>query len=359
MSGPRLAALQAAAARRAIPLTVHLELTARCNARCAHCFQDPGHLEGAAELDAAEWRAVVEQAREAGALVVSLSGGEALTSRHFWAVAEHARRIGLAIRVMTNGLVLGRGVVARLATLRPLAVEVSIFSLRTEAHDAVTRVRGSLSRAVRGLFRLHRARVPIVLKCPLLAGAGEDHAAVRRLAARLGAGVVFDPSIFPAADGGAGPTRCRGEDHVLEGYFSDPATLAHDPPRTEPTPPGAAPCGMARTFLVVSPEGDVLPCPVLRRPAGNVRTAPLCVLWRAPLMERLRARRFGELATCGTCPRSGYCDRCSAIALLEDGDLDGPSARACQVAALRERAWGVPPPPGAPEPPAPRLPVLR
>ena len=341
-----LAALQALAGRRCIPLTVHLELTSRCNARCVHCFLD--HPSPRAELTAAEWCAVVDGARAAGALVVSLSGGEAMVSPHFWTVAEHARRSGLAIRVFTNGLALGRVEVARLAALRPLAVEVSIFSLRPAAHDAVTRVPGSLSRAVRGLLRLRRAGVPTVVKCPILAGTGGDHAEVRRLAARLGAGVLFDPTVFPAADGGDGPTRCRGEDHEIEAYFADPATLAHDAPRTDPTPPAAAPCGMARTFVVVSPEGDVLPCPVLRRSAGNVRSATLAEVWRAPAMEALRARRFGDLPTCGTCPRSGYCDRCSAVALLEDGDLDGPSARACHVAELRERAWGLPVPPDAP-----------
>lgn len=261
MSGRGLAELQALVARRCIPLTVHLELTSRCNARCVHCFVDPAAVRPRGELGEGEWRAVVDGARAAGALVVTLSGGEAMVSPHFWAVAEHARRIGLAIRVFTNGLLLGRAAVARLAALRPLGVEVSIFSLRPAVHDAVTRVRGSLSRAIRGLFRLKRAGVPLVLKCPLLAGSADDHAAVRRLAARLGAGVVFDPTVFPAADGGDGPTRCRGEDDALVRYFSDAGTLAYDRPRTAPTPAAAAPCGMARSFLVVSAEGGRAPVP--------------------------------------------------------------------------------------------------
>lgn len=338
----RLGALQARAARAAIPLTVHLELTARCNARCVHCFQD--RRPGGRELDAAGWRDVVDQARALGALVVTLSGGEAALSPHFWEVAEHVRRSGLALRVFSNGLALGRGEVARLAALRPLAVELSVFSLAPAAHDAVTGVPGSLGRALRTLFRLRRAGVHAVVKCPLLDGTAGDHASVRALAARLGASVVFDPTIFPAADGGDGPIRCRGSDAALEAYFADPATIAHDPPRREPTPPGAAPCGMARIFVTVSPTGDVLPCPALRRPAGNVRREPLSALWRGPFMEALRARRFGDLSICGSCPRSGYCDRCSAVALLEDGDLDGPSRRACRLAELRERAWGSAPP---------------
>jgi radical SAM protein with 4Fe4S-binding SPASM domain len=342
------AAVRRVASRHCIPLSVHLELTQACNARCAHCFQDQAHAASPAELTAAEWVSAVDQARAAGALFVTLSGGEAMLSPHFWTVAEHACRLGLAVRVFTNGLALRASAVRRLAALRPFAVEVTLISTRADRHDAVTCVPGSLARAVRGLVRLRRAGVRTVVKCPLLASTAEDHAAVRRLAERLGASVSFDPAIFPGADGNPSPTRCRGDDRALARFFADPATAAVPPGPAAPRAGDAVPCGMARTFAVISPEGDLFPCPVLRRPAGNLRRTPLCVLWHAPLMERLRARRFGDLAGCATCPRSGYCNRCSAMALLEDGDLDGPSSRACHLAELRERVWGCggPPPTG-------------
>jgi len=335
------------AARRCIPLTVHLELTARCNARCVHCFQGPAHARAPRELSAAEWCSAVDQARALGALFVTLSGGEAMLSPHFWTVAEHARRAGLALRVFTNGIALGREATRRLAALQPYSVEVTVFSLSAARHDAVTGVPGSLSRAIRGLFRLHGAGLSLAVKCPLLAGSAGDHASVRRLAERLGASLAFDPQIFPGTDGAPGPTRCRGDDTSLLSYFADPATLSHDRPRSLRVASDRAPCAMARSFVAISSEGDVLPCPVLRRPAGNLRQASLAEMWRSPLMEGLRARRFGDLPACASCPRSAYCGRCSALALLEDGDLDGPSSRACHVAELRERAWGLPAPEGA------------
>jgi radical SAM protein with 4Fe4S-binding SPASM domain len=343
----RFAALLATAARRCIPLTVHLELTAGCNACCVHCFQGPAHARTPRELSADEWCSAVDQARALGAMFVTLSGGEAMLSPHFWMVAEHARRAGLALRVFTNGIALGRDAVRRLAELQPFSVEVSVFSLSAARHDAVTGVPGSLSRAIRGLFRLRRAGISLAVKCPLLAGTAGDHASVRRLAERLGASLVFDPQILPAIDGARGTTQCRGDDPTLVSFFADPATLSYDAPRSMPVAAERAPCAKARSFLAISSEGDVLPCPVLRRPVGNLRQAPLADIWRSAPMERLRARRFGTLSACGSCSRSGYCGRCSAMALLEDGDLDGPSSRACHVAELRERAWGVPAPAGA------------
>lgn len=351
MSGG-LRALHVASARAAAPLSLHLELTYRCNARCGHCLQDRGAARD--ELSLEEWTGVLEAGRRLGILFVSLSGGEALLSPHFWTLAATARRLGYAVRVYSNGLGLDRATVRRLAALSPYAVELSIFSLDARKHDAVLGVPGSLRRTVRALVMLRRAGIHTILKCPLLAGTAEDHADVRRLAERLGAGIVFDPAIFTATAGGSGPTRCRGEDEALVDFFADPASRRIAGPRA-PRAPDALTCGMARTFVVVGPSGEVHPCVAMPLSAGNVRAAPLDELWRrAPLLERLRARTHGALPVCGTCERSGYCGRCSALALLEDGDLDGPSSRACHVAELRERAWGLPPPAGAPEGPRAR-----
>lgn len=352
------AALQMLAASRNVPLTVHLELTYRCNVRCVHCFQDRNAAPK--ELTTSEWTAALDQARAAGALVVTLSGGEALLSPHFWPVAEHARSLGLAVRVFTNGVLLTRATVARLRALRPMSVEVSLFSVRPETHDAVTRAPGSFVKALRGLFRLRRAGIPTALKCPILSASGDDYAAVRGLAERLGAGVAFDAHIQPRSDGMLAPTRCRGDDVTVVSYFADPVTQGYERRPLTPVPADRAPCSMARNFLVLSPEGEVLPCPMLQISAGSVRRERLDVLWReSPLLRRLRDRRFGDLETCGTCPRSGYCDRCSATALLEDGDLDGPSSLACHIAELRERAWGLPAPADAPRVDRPRLRVLQ
>jgi radical SAM protein with 4Fe4S-binding SPASM domain len=329
-------------------LTVHCELTYRCNAACAHCYQASRSSEGEIALE--EWLDALRQIREAGALIVSFSGGEPMLSPHFWAVAERARQLGMAFRVLTNGTLLDAPAVERLARLHPLSIEVSIFSSRPAVHDAVTGVPGSLGRSIRGLLRLRRAGVPIVLKCPLLAPNASDHALVLGLADRLGAGVVMDPLISPRADGQLGPIRCRSDDAELSKVFADPAHFGRAP-LAQPSPGDSAPCAMARSFAVLSPQGEVFPCPLHRVSAGSLRATSLRTIWaESPLLQRLRTRRVGALKVCGTCSRSGYCNRCSAVALLEDGDLDGPSATACHLAELQERAHGVSAPAGTCQP---------
>lgn len=353
----RYQALQARAARQNRPWSAHFELTYHCNVRCRHCFQDREAAPD--ELDLGGWLRAVDGAREAGVLVVTLSGGEALLSPHFWPVAERVRERGMALRVFTNGVLLSRSACRRLAALHPASVEISLFALDPAVHDAVTRAPGSFSRALRGLLRLRRLGVAVKLKCPLLDRSSRDFHRVRALAERLGCGVVFDPNIFPRFDGEAAPTRCRGDDQILLEYFEVERGLPGGFRRIAPRAPGDPLCGIARTFTVVSPEGKMLSCPLLQSPVGDLRERPLLEIWRtSPELERLRRTGHGDLDRCGSCARSGYCGRCSATALLEDGDFFGPSARACRLAELREQAWGLPPPAAVPVPGHRRLRVL-
>lgn len=348
MSG-RLRQLEMRSIERSAPFSLHLELTYRCNARCGHCLQDRGMAK--AELDLPEWKKVLEEGRRLGILFAAISGGEALLSPHFFPVAEHTKKLGYALRIYSNGLLLDRTTVRKLAALKPFSVEVSIFSLDPERHDAAMGVPGSLRRALRGLLLLRRLGVHTSVKCPLLAGTATDHERVRALADRLGSSVVFDPSIFTAMDGRSGPTRCRGDDHALENFFAATEPL-NDGKRPHAKPPGSPTCGMARSFVVVGPDGEVRPCVAMDLSAGNVKDAPLDRIFQdSSLMKTLRSRTQDRLRTCGDCERSGYCGRCSALALLEDGDLDGPSTRACHIAELREQAWHIPAPPAVYTPP--------
>ena len=56
-----------------VPLTVHFDLTYRCNERCRHCYLEH---ESAGELETPEVVAILQQIRKAGTLFLCFSGGE-------------------------------------------------------------------------------------------------------------------------------------------------------------------------------------------------------------------------------------------------------------------------------------------
>ena len=72
-----------------IPLSVHLDITYRCNERCVHCYLDH---DDHGEMTTAEIKDVLNQLSDAGVFFLTLSGGEVLMRRDFFDIVEHARR---------------------------------------------------------------------------------------------------------------------------------------------------------------------------------------------------------------------------------------------------------------------------
>ncbi len=87
--------------------------------------------------------------------------------------------------------------------------------------------------------------------------------------------------------------------------------------------------------------GDVLACNIMPVVAGNVLETSFREVWEnSPWFKKLRGISRADLETCSECEKYAYCGRCPAQALVEDGDLMGPSKDACAQAEAKEEAWG-------------------
>ena len=86
-----------------IPISVHLDITYRCNERCVHCYLDH---DDHGEMTTAEIKDILNQLSDAGVFFLTLSGGEVLLRRDFFEIVEHARRLLFNVKVKTNGVMI-------------------------------------------------------------------------------------------------------------------------------------------------------------------------------------------------------------------------------------------------------------
>lgn len=131
-----------------MPLIVNLLLTYRCNLRCAYCgvWRQPPR-----EMDTATILRLVDEIAAAGAERLSLSGGEPMIRKDVGIILAHAKRRGLTVNLVSNGLHVARRI-GELAGLDFLAVSLD----GPEAvHDAA-RGKGAFRRAL-GAIRAARA----------------------------------------------------------------------------------------------------------------------------------------------------------------------------------------------------------
>lgn len=108
------------------PTRVYFEATTACNLRCAHCFNSSGP-KGPNEMETEEVFKCLEGLRKDHVFDIRFSGGE-LTVRENWAEeVQHAKDLGFAISVNTNGVYRNPSeVVNKFASIRPNQVTVSI-----------------------------------------------------------------------------------------------------------------------------------------------------------------------------------------------------------------------------------------
>ena len=158
-------AVKLRALQQSVPLSAHLELTYACNWRCVFCY-NPRHSDRR-RLTAAEWAEVLDDLRALGTLTVTLTGGEALTHPEFFEIAAAVRARSLAFKLYTNGSLITDDVAARLAALRPLAVELSLHGATAGVHDATTATPGSFMALRAGIERLRAQGVRLLIKTPL------------------------------------------------------------------------------------------------------------------------------------------------------------------------------------------------
>jgi radical SAM protein with 4Fe4S-binding SPASM domain len=347
--------------RKHQPLSVHFDLTYRCNERCVHCDLDH---DDHGELSTAECLAVINELAQAGTLFLTFSGGEIFLRPDLYEILAEARRLHFDISLKTNALLVTPERAERLREFGVRRVQISVYSDIPEVHDAITKVPGSLQRTLAAIPLLLEQGLQVKLACPLMRENLLAYRGVMDLAEKIGVPYVLDLTITPMMDGNEGPLAHRIPVSSLLPVMQDPKLHACMPQPTAeaalamqeyPAAIGSAvssgidseayedlPCSAGHNSCYISPYGDVYPCVQLPQAAGNLRRKRFNDIWyHAPQLERLRGVRESQLPVCSRCEIRSYCERCPGLALMEGGDLLGAYERACELAEQKARLAGV------------------
>ena len=194
------------ALRLGVPLSVHLDVTYRCNERCEHCYLEH---DDRGEMTTVEIKSVLQHLARAGVFFLTISGGEPLVRQDCFEIIEYARALRFNVKLKTNAILIREKQAKRLRALGVEQIQISVYSHRPEVHDGITKVRGSLVRTLAAirLLRLHGLKVTIANV--LMKNNFQDSDGVRALAHDLDAHYSLDPTITPMIDGNGSVLQSR------------------------------------------------------------------------------------------------------------------------------------------------------
>jgi PqqA peptide cyclase len=323
------------------PYTLVAELTYECPLRCAYCSNPVDYARHADTLDAATWLRVFREAEELGVVQLHFTGGEPLVRRDLEDLIAGAHALDLYTNLITSGVPLTRD---RLERFRTAGLDNVQLSFQAASPDLSDRIAGpgffqrklEVARWVKELgfpltvnVVLHRANIDQVEAIVALAEALHADRLELANAQYVGWALPNRSALLPRRDqierardvARGARERLIGKMEVLfvtPDYFSDFPKACMD--------------GWGRRFLVIAPDGLVLPCHAAHTLPGlafdRASEQPLAKIWNES--SGLNAFRGEEwmIEPCRTCPRRakdfGGC-RCQAFHLAGNAALTDPA----------------------------------
>ena len=340
------------------PLSLSVELTARCNNDCRHCYinvpaGDPAAKER--ELSLAEWERIADMAKDAGVLWCLISGGEPMLRSDFFDLYLMFKRRGFLITLFTNATLMTEEAVAFFKQYPPYKIEVSVYGVTDETYFAVTGKRGYCQRMKEGIERLRAAGLYTCLKTPLIRSNQQEAEAIYEYCReRSSEPFRFDTILHNRIDFDAERNALIAEERLshqqvldLEGLrperlaalkeacLTSKRQLSIDPVT------GAQPlfrCRAGAESITVDPYGRMRLCAMLAGPEF------LYDLTKGTLEEALGPFRQRILSMpnenpafekCRGCRALPLCNWCPGRALLETGRGDAFMPELCRLAEKR------------------------
>ena len=338
--------------RNPILKSIQFEITSRCNERCIHCYIPTSKKDKGKDMSFEQFCKIIDEFADMGGLHVSLSGGEVFLHHDIIKMIQYCREKDMEICILSNLITLKDVQIPFIKAANVSYIQVSLYSMTPEIHDAITTVKGSFMRTKSAIEKLIKANIPIQISCPLMNKNKDSYLEVLEYAKSLNIKVFSDFILMAQADLSTHnlENRLSIEDtekiirQIIEFDLDYSKWVKEKRPlletieiekyRKQPI------CGVGINNFCVSENGDVYPCPGWQSfIVGNVKQQSLHDIWnKSSKLTSLRRITQGDFPKCISCEARNFCTRCLERNYNEhQGDMFKISKHLCDVAFLTKR----------------------
>lgn len=324
-----------------------VQITERCNLRCAHCFVSSTAVGADMSVDAFLDQ-VLPQLVEARVQRLTLTGGEPFVHPDILEFCAAVAGVGLPVGVCTNATQTSDEQIDYLSQLGNVHLNVSFDGFRPDSHGKFRGNRDSFSVTVETTRKFAQAGLlQGLLSTPNMLTRPQEFADLCEFAVEVGARYVlmnplsaFGRGVKSQGQLAAPEDTMRAIQAVTE-HFGDRLDLAYIRFPNDDKPLGSCEAGK---IIYVFADGAVAVCPYLvfaaRTPRSRYADTDFIVgsILDGQVGELLEGYDFhqrftvGANTTCGTCHLSDACGKGCPAALVAQGQLIGDiDAEQCPV----------------------------
>ncbi|MBR4616920.1 MAG: radical SAM protein, partial [Kiritimatiellae bacterium] len=167
----------------------------------------------------AQIKKVIDEFRTQGGIGLTLSGGECMLHPDFDEIVRYARSKDLIVGILSN-LTLCTDEKIKVLVEAEATVQVSLYSMNPETHDAITKRPGSFAATKTAIEKLRKAQIPCRISCPTMKPNYKDYLDVLAYARSLKMDAQTDFIIMGKMDCDTSNLKCRLDlaetRHILE-----------------------------------------------------------------------------------------------------------------------------------------------
>ena len=329
---------------------LQIEVSSRCNERCIHCYIPNQKKDDGTDMPIETILHVLDEAKDMGTLQVTLSGGELFMHKQIDVILRHARENDFMISILSNLVLLSDKHIELLKEINPSIVQVSLYSMIAEEHDAITLVKGSFEKTKRNIERLVAANIPVQISCPVMKLNRKSYKDVLVYANKLRIKAQTDFIMMAQADGNTNNLAQRISIKETAELLNDMlefdrdyvgSTLNQEPRSRDIEKFKKMPvCGVGVDNICVTANGDYYPCAGWQGMIlGNAYKQSLKDIWdNSEKIKELRTITNASFPQCITCEARDFCAMCLVRNYNENnGDMFKITKHFCDVAFLNKK----------------------
>lgn len=316
--------------RYAIPLQGTFELTPRCNFNCKMCYIHLSNEQADAigrELTNEEWLKIAQDAKDAGMLYLTLTGGEIFSRPNFKELYIELSKMGFLISLLTNGALINEDVLGWLSEYPPYRIRITLYGVSNETYYDVCGIQNGFDNVDHAIDLIKEAGIPLSLVGTIINLNEKDLKLMYEYS---------HTKHLPFAHSIAIAKPVRGAIRNVENYRLDVKNAPESVKKALAKSPriyhGQHPmddCGSYRECYWITWNGDMILCSFLSKPKVSVMDYDFITAWNT-LNHQLRLLKKPE--KCISCKYEYYCKKCPGKLNSECGDINNPTNSFCNKA---------------------------
>lgn len=329
------------------PVSVHIEIISECNERCIHCYIP--HKYKTQLMSPKMFYDLLDQCRDLNIQHITISGGEPMLHKNFIGFLKRCREYDMSVNVLSNLTLMNEEMVAEMKRNPLLGVQTSVYSIRSEVHDAITKSNGSLKKTLQSVLSLVENKIPVQISCPIMKANLNCYNEVRDWADNFNILVGFDYTVIGQYDHDNQNLDCRLNYDEVERFIKEEMAVnpAYKDELIKETEDNCKKtqedyiCSVCNSSICVSQNGNVFPCAGWQGYIlGNIGERSLSEIWHhSDKVYHLRNLKRKDFAVCGKCQQRNYCTVCM-VRNSNESSTGNPlevSKYFCKVAEIKKK----------------------